>query len=101
MMPVQETAEMSNIKVIAGNRQIKALNVRLAMNKIDYYVPLDLEEFKGQNGLALDVHVNGTYRPPASTCATLSAPTASRPRRTGTLRSRPSRRERSKVVGEG
>ena len=62
LLPVQETAEMSNIKVIAGNRQIKALNVRLAMNKIDYYVPLDLEEFKGQNGLALDVHVNGTYR---------------------------------------
>ena len=62
LMPVQETAEMSNIKVIAGNKQLKTLNVRLAMNKVDYYVPLDLGEFNGEKGLMLDVHTNGTYR---------------------------------------
>ena len=62
LMPVQETAEMSNIKVIADNKQLKTLNVRLAMNKVDYYIPLDLEEFKGEKGLMLDVHTSGTYR---------------------------------------
>ena len=62
LLPVQESAEMSNVKVIANNAQLKAFNVRLASNHIDYYVPLDLSEFKGQKGLMLDIHVNGNYR---------------------------------------
>lgn len=62
LLPVQESAEMSNIKVIAGNKQLKAINVRLAMNKVDYYVPLYLDEFNGEKTLALDIHVNGNYR---------------------------------------
>ena len=62
LLPVQETAEMSNIKVIGNNKQLKTLNVRLANNHIDYYVPLDLQEFEGEKNLALDVHVNGSYR---------------------------------------
>lgn len=62
LLPVQESAEMSNIKVIAGNKQVKSLNVRLAMNKVDYYVPLYLDEFNGEKTLALDIHVNGNYR---------------------------------------
>ena len=62
LLPVQESAEMSNIKVIGSSRQLKTLNVRLANNHIDYYVPLCLQEFAGEKGLMLDVHVNGTYR---------------------------------------
>lgn len=62
LLPVQESAEVSNIKVIGGSRQLKTLNVRLANNHIDYYVPLCLQEFDNEKGLMLDVHVNGTYR---------------------------------------
>ena len=62
LLPVQESAEMSNIKVIAGNKQLKSFNVRLAMNKVDYYVPLYLDEFNEEKTLALDIHVNGNYR---------------------------------------
>ena len=62
LLPVQESAEMSNIKVIAGNKQMKSLNVRLAMNKVDYYVPLYLDEFNEEKTLALGIHVNGNYR---------------------------------------
>ena len=62
LLPVQESAEVSNIKVIGGSRQLKTLNVRLANNHIDYYVPLSLQEFDDEKGLMLDVHVNGTYR---------------------------------------
>ena len=62
LLPVQESAEMSNIKVIAGSKQMKSLNVRLAMNKVDYYIPLYLDEFNGEKTLALDIHVNGNYR---------------------------------------
>ena len=61
LLPVQENAEMSNVKVIADNAQLKTFNVRLASNHIDYYVPLDLGEFKNQKGLMLDIHVNGNY----------------------------------------
>ena len=62
LLPVQESAEVSNIKVIGGSRQLKTLNVRLANNHIDYYVPICLQEFDDEKGLMLDVHVNGTYR---------------------------------------
>ena len=62
LLPVQENAEVSNIKVIGSSRQLKTLNVRLANNHIDYYVPLCLQVFADEKGLMLDVHVNGTYR---------------------------------------
>ena len=62
LLPVQEKAEMCNIKVVKNNTQVKVLNVRLASNHIDYYVPLDLKQFGKDAQLALDIHVNGTYR---------------------------------------
>ena len=62
LMPVQEKAEMCNVKVIDGNNQVKAFNVRLAANHVDYYVPLDLRQFGEGKRLSLDIHVNGTYR---------------------------------------
>ena len=62
LLPVQEKAEMCNIKVVKNNTQVKTLNVRLASNHIDYYVPLDLKQFGKDAQLALDIHVNGTYR---------------------------------------
>ena len=62
LIPVQENAEIANIKVIADNKQVKTINIKLANNHIDYLVPLDLKEFAGEKSLALDIHVNGTYR---------------------------------------
>ncbi len=62
LLPVQEKAEMCNVKVVDNNNQVKTLNVRLAANHVDYYVPLCLKAYSGSKGLALDIHVNGTYR---------------------------------------
>ena len=62
LIPVQENAEMANVKVIADNKQVKTINIKLANNHIDYLVPLDLQEFAGEKSLALDIHVNGTNR---------------------------------------
>ena len=62
LLPVQEKAEMCNVKVVADNNQVQSLNVRLASNHIDYYVPLFIEKWSGRKHLALDIHVNGTYR---------------------------------------
>ena len=61
LLPVQESAEIANIKVIADNKQVKGLNVRLAKDHVDYYVPLFMDEFAGLKDLALDIHVNGDY----------------------------------------
>lgn len=62
LMPVQEKAEMCNVAVIDKNNRVKTLNVRLAANHVDYYVPLEIEEFGDRSSLALDIHVNGSYR---------------------------------------
>ena len=42
LLPVQEKEENASIRVVADNEQRQALNVRLAVDKVDYYVPLDL-----------------------------------------------------------
>ena len=47
LLPVQESAEIANIKVIADNKQVKAFNVKLAKDHVDYYVPLYMNEFAG------------------------------------------------------
>ena len=62
LIPVQESAELSHVKVIANNQQLKTFNVRLANTHVDYYVPLDLEAYKSQKGLMLDIHVDGQSR---------------------------------------
>jgi fructan beta-fructosidase len=62
LLPVQESGEMANIKVVGNQRQLKMLNVRLAASHIDYYVPLQIDDCKDKSSLMLDIHVNGTYR---------------------------------------
>lgn len=55
LLPVQDSAPEGKIYIITGNRHAgTAINVRLAREKVDYYVPLDLSEYEGQN-VSLDV----------------------------------------------
>lgn len=61
MLPVQERAEVSNVKVIVGNDVVQSLDVRLAVDNIDYYVPFDMAPYEGKNVL-FDIHVNGSSR---------------------------------------
>ena len=62
LLPVQEKAEMCNVKVVSAGNVVKTFNVRLASNHIDYYVPLYIGEYRKDSKLALDIHVNGSYR---------------------------------------
>ena len=62
LLPVQEKAEMCNVKVVSGGNIVKTFNVRLASNHVDYYVPLYINEYAGDEKLSLDIHVNGSYR---------------------------------------
>ena len=59
LLPVQESAEMCNVKVVADNYTAKTFNIRLASSHTDYYVPLRLDRIGSGKTLALDIHVNG------------------------------------------
>ncbi|MCI1596964.1 MAG: DUF4980 domain-containing protein, partial [Prevotella sp.] len=49
LLPVEEKADMSNIRVLANDELIQNIHVRLAVDNIDYYVPFDLSCYQGKN----------------------------------------------------
>ena len=58
LLPVQETEEIAAIAVLNGdNDMMKRLNVKLAIDRVDYYVPLDLKGAK-----LLDIEFHGDRR---------------------------------------
>jgi len=61
LLPIEEKAELCNIRLLAASELVKTLNVRLAVDNIDYYVPLDLNLCGGKPAL-LDIHVNADSR---------------------------------------
>ena len=61
LLPVQEREENATIKVLANNQQVQKLNVRLAVDKVDYYVPLDIKRF-GSDEVLLDIFFHGDRR---------------------------------------
>ena len=61
LLPVQEREENANISVMVGGQQVQSLNVKLAVDKVDYYVPLNIERF-GAKDLLLDITFYGDRR---------------------------------------
>ena len=59
LLPVEEKAEWAHVKVLVENNPVRTLNVRLAVDKVDYYVPL---EVKANSSTLLDIHFNGDRR---------------------------------------
>ena len=58
LMPVQESEEIAAIAVLNGdNDMVKRLNVKLAIDRVDYYVPLELKGAK-----LLDIEFHGDRR---------------------------------------
>lgn len=57
LMPVQETAPMAHIRVLADGKLDETLNINLADSKIDYFVPLRLDNRDG-NKLLLDIRTD-------------------------------------------
>ncbi len=66
LLPVQEKEENAHIAVIdERNEVVKRLNVRLAVDKVDYWVPLILTPSRGGEGSSyklLDITFNGDRR---------------------------------------
>lgn len=54
LLPVQDSAPEGKVYVVVDNQGVKGMNVRMAREKVDYYVPLDLTGFEGKD-LAIDV----------------------------------------------
>ena len=61
LLPVQEREENAHVSVIVDNREVQALNVRLAVDKADYCVPLDISRFESESVL-LDITFHGDRR---------------------------------------
>ena len=58
LLPVQEKEENAHIAVLDGrNEMVKRLNVRLAVDKVDYYVPLEIKQAQ-----LLDITFQGERR---------------------------------------
>ena len=58
LLPVEESQDNAHISILQGNQVVKQLNCRLAVNNVDYYVPLDLTRFSGKR-ILLDIFFNG------------------------------------------
>ena len=65
LLPVQENAPEGKVNIIVNNEfQLEQnINIRLAREKVDYYVPLDLSAYQGKS-----VSVNVTGMPASSLC---------------------------------
>ena len=61
LLPVQEKEEIANVRVVVNNLQQQSFNVKLAVDKVDYYVPLDLQRF-GSDRVLLDITLHGDRR---------------------------------------
>ncbi len=54
LLPVEDAAAESHIRVTVAGQLVQTINVRLAQNHIDYYVPLDLAAYDNKE-VVLDV----------------------------------------------
>lgn len=48
LLPVEEKSGESSLQVLVDNNEVARINVRLAVDKIDYYVPLDLNHYSAR-----------------------------------------------------
>ncbi len=61
LLPVQEKEENAYVRVIVNNEQVQTLNVRFAVDKVDYYVPLDIQRY-GNKKVLVDISFHGDRR---------------------------------------
>ena len=57
LLPIEESRENDHVRILQDQKVIKEFNCKLAMNKIDYFVPLHLDEFAGKE-ILLDITIS-------------------------------------------
>ena len=53
LLPVEEKAELCNLRLIVDNNAIQSFNVRLAADHVDYFVPLALMVLRGNPSFSM------------------------------------------------
>lgn len=48
LLPVEDASPDVRISMIVDNKEVKSFDVRLAINKVDYFVPVDLSDYSGK-----------------------------------------------------
>lgn len=61
LLPVEESEDNAHIRLIQNNHVVKEFNCRLAIDKVDHYVPLSLANLQN-NTIALDITFTGNVR---------------------------------------
>jgi len=56
LLPIEEASREAKVQMIVNNHAVRSLDVRLAVNKVDYFVPVDLTAFENDQVLL-------TFRP--------------------------------------
>ena len=49
LLPVEDASPDVRISMIVNNKEVNVADVRLAVNRVDYFVPLDLSDYAGKN----------------------------------------------------
>ena len=49
LLPVEEVMPGVRVSMIVNNKEVNVADVRLAVNRVDYFVPLDLSAYAGKN----------------------------------------------------
>lgn len=63
LLPVEESSQESKLYMIVDNDVVKTFNVRLAVDKVDYFVPVDLSGYADKN-----ISFNFQLAPSAAIC---------------------------------
>lgn len=61
ILPVQDSCDDAPINILVDGKTEKSINVKLAQSKVDYYVPLDISQYKGHS-VALMATIPGKNR---------------------------------------
>ena len=61
LLPVEERQENARLCIIKNNEIVKELNCKLAVDKTDYTVPLDLNDYQGSD-ILIDITFPGNHR---------------------------------------
>lgn len=55
LLPIEEAAPEATVNVLVNNKVDQTMQVRLAITRVDYWVPFELNQYKGKS-VSLDIH---------------------------------------------
>ncbi len=59
LLPIEETAPEATVSVLVNNHTDQTMQVRLAVSRVDYWVPLELDAYQGKH-VTLNIHTGNS-----------------------------------------